>query len=112
MTKQEAKELSLEVWRCLAEHPEIRRKGDLPDRILNKISGLPNAFPLCAVLRAECALCTLNSCMRASLPFCRWSNAMDNEVRQGAAREIVRLIEAWEPEEPPRAGTRHPGKAA
>jgi hypothetical protein len=94
MTKQEAKELSLEVWRYLAEHPEIRRKENLPDGIYNKIRDLEFECPLCEVLR-YCALCPLADCA----PYERWVDKRDTKVRQGAAREIVRLIEAWEPEE-------------
>ena len=111
MTKQEAKELSLEAWRYLAERPEIYRKRYLPDGIYNKIRDLACECPLCEVLR-KCDLCPLASCSKTNSPFYKWEHATYNEEREEAAREIVRLIEAWEPEEPPRAGTRHPGKAA
>jgi hypothetical protein len=36
MTKQETKELTLEVWRYLAEHPEIGTKNDLPKKEYKK----------------------------------------------------------------------------
>lgn len=32
MTKEKAKKLTLEVWRYLAEHPEIDIKQDLPKK--------------------------------------------------------------------------------
>ena len=97
MTKQDAKDLSLEVWRYLAEHPEIRNKSDLPDGIYNKIWDLECECPLCEVL--DCDLCPLISCIGLNSPFDRWNYAMNNKSREGAAREIVRRIEAWEPEE-------------
>jgi hypothetical protein len=61
MTKQEAKELSLEVWRYLAEHPEIQMKRYLPDEIWDKIKDMACACPLCEV--NPCHKCPLVSCV-------------------------------------------------
>jgi hypothetical protein len=47
MTKKEAKELSLKVWRYLAEHPETARKRDLPGELYGAIRNLSCACPLC-----------------------------------------------------------------
>jgi hypothetical protein len=40
MTEKMAKELSLEVWRYLAEHPEIFSKHELPSRLWGKIKNI------------------------------------------------------------------------
>jgi len=49
MTKQEAKELLLGVWRYLAEHPEVRHKQELPENLYDKIKDLAARCPLCEV---------------------------------------------------------------
>jgi hypothetical protein len=97
LTKAEAKEISLEVWRYLAEHPEIRRKENLPDEIYNNIREMVCECPLCVV--NACDECPLGFCIWEDSPFYKWSFTTDNKGREEAAREIVRLIEAWKPEE-------------
>ncbi|MDR2516669.1 MAG: hypothetical protein LBC88_04725 [Spirochaetaceae bacterium] len=53
MTKQEAKELSLEAWEYLAAHPSVRSKNALPLELLNKVRGFSYCCPLCACARHE-----------------------------------------------------------
>jgi len=103
MTPKKAKELSLEVWRYLAEHPEIREKRNLPQEIYKKIEGLLCSCPLCELLygcRAVCPKCPLGRCNENSY-FYIWANtySYENKARQSAAQKIVAAIEAWEPEE-------------
>jgi len=65
MTKQEAKELSLEVWRYLAEHPEISSKANLPEPLFDKIKVMMNQCPLCELPPKEFCKgqkCPLNRC--------------------------------------------------
>ena len=96
MTKQEAKELSLEVWRYLAKHPV--RKFYLPDKIHNKIKDLPNDCPLCELFYNEdciCHGCPLQRCDDDSL-YDRWVNSDEREID---AQKIVEVIEAWNTEE-------------
>jgi hypothetical protein len=112
MSKFEAKELSLEVWRYLAEHPEIGSKRSLPGEILCKIEPLRNWCPLCALffkLASYCPGCPLSGknycgnnyfCETPSEPYFRWEwEERRHDVRREAASEIVRRIEAWEVDE-------------
>jgi hypothetical protein len=108
MTRQEAKELSLEVWRYLAEHPEIKGKEGLPTLLFNKIERLRLQCPLCEVFCVKvikasgayisCRGCPLaegdRRCFDRGCVFHRWANS--NRKGKASAREIVRLIEAWE----------------
>ncbi|MDR1902380.1 MAG: hypothetical protein LBQ88_08900 [Treponema sp.] len=46
MTKQEAKELCLEVWGYLRDHPDVEYKEDLPQELYNCIRRLESSCPL------------------------------------------------------------------
>jgi len=100
MTKQEAKELSLEVWRYLAEHPEIPRKERLPKEIFNKVRLCQHYCPLCDLFKgwycsAECPL----TCYKRDSYYDIWFYAgYDNDKRKEAAQKIADAIQAWEPE--------------
>ena len=96
MTKLEAKELSLEVWRYLAEHSVS--KFYLPDSIYNKIKDLDNHCPLCELFYncdCICPDCPLQRCGEGSL-YDHWINSDERKIN---AQKIVEVIEAWEPEE-------------
>jgi hypothetical protein len=101
MTSHEAKELSLEVWRYLAEHPEIDEKGNLPVKLYKKIKEFLNECPLCDHKKILCFKapgrieCPLKGCGIHKM----WLYAENNEDRQAAAQKIVDAIEAWEPKE-------------
>jgi hypothetical protein len=99
MTYKEAKELSLEVWRYLAAHPELTDKVQLPDDLYVKICGLSERCPLCEVLSFRCQWCPLGGegyrCAEDTRPYQRWVYSVSSDVRREAATEIVRLIEAW-----------------
>jgi hypothetical protein len=99
MTKQEAKALSLEVWRWLAKHPEILYKSQLPERLYRKIACLQFRCPLCEVF-LECTSCPLNVCNPnnscADGAYAAWTYADSDERREAAAQKIVGLIEAWD----------------
>jgi hypothetical protein len=96
MTKQEAKELSLEIWGHLKAHPDIKYKDDLPQELFAKIKGLYNFCPLCAVCW-HCRGCPLGSCTLDGDVFVLWVEARSDAERKAAAAEIVRLVKAWEP---------------
>jgi hypothetical protein len=108
MTHKAAKELSLEMWRYLAEHPELSRKEDLPDALYGKIERFCSACPLCELFRGyECRGCPLcvgrRRCYSFRQPYFYWRYATDNygwqeavQVRRQAAADVVRQIEAWE----------------
>ncbi|MDR1837592.1 MAG: hypothetical protein LBQ89_08045 [Treponema sp.] len=101
MTAQEAKELSLEVWRYLAEHPEIGIKEGLPKYLWDKIKDLLFQCPLCAIENINCfstkgqITCPLLGCS----DYHCWLEAHTKETRKDAAKKIVVAIEAWEPKE-------------
>jgi hypothetical protein len=74
MTPIEAKELTLEVWRYLAEHPEIIDKFHLPGYLWEKIVRLDQFCPLCELYRGNshrlvCPKCPLQRCNKGSLYY-------------------------------------------
>ena len=98
ITTQEAKELTLEVWRYLRDHPEIGRKKDLPEEIYDKIKYFSNACPLCRLFfKKDCYGCPLRSCDYWISAYGRWCHG-NSETRKQAAAKIVEMAEAWEPE--------------
>jgi hypothetical protein len=104
MTQKEAKEISLEVWRYLAEHTECFSKRDLPGELWKKLS---NGCPLCVVFRVDCSCscCPLDEagerCPKEGSAYDRWAYADsgDTETRRKSAMRIVEVISAWKPEE-------------
>jgi hypothetical protein len=95
MTAKQAKEETLEVWRYLAEHPEINNKDFLPvsfDWLDNYVS----SCPLCEY--NICSCCILKSCGDDSL-YDKWCFAETIEERQQAALAIVKRVEEWEVKE-------------
>jgi hypothetical protein len=107
MTALEAKELSLEVWQYLAEHPEIDSKKKLPIKLYTKIKHLKGECPLCGLYQNDdliCPKCPLKHCYsnEGSSLFEQWAFSFgdsDNElkIRKQAAQNIVNVIRAWEP---------------
>ena len=99
MTLQEAKKLSLEVWRYLEKHPNIGIKAGLPSWLWDKIKDLPLQCPLCAISEIYCfpmkgnITCPLLGCS----DYHSWQKAHTEEERQKAAEKIIRAIEAWNP---------------
>jgi hypothetical protein len=103
MTKKEAKELTVELWTYLAKHPECYRKGQVPEELYAKIEELKGQCPLCEVSEScdECPLWAAGGgCGKYDSPYGRWANSAPHyrETRMKAAREIVKIVAAWEPE--------------
>ena len=110
MTKQEAKELSFEVWQYLAKHPN-KDKIHLPNLLWRRIMRFSGLCPLCELFKPsaippkECPGCPLKSCSDQS-PYYLWSHADEYvtpdkdliAIRKEAAQVIVKAIEAWRPE--------------
>jgi len=103
MDKKEAKELTLEVWRYLRDHPEITYKCDLPVDLFYKIKDMKYRCPLCELFSNGhghlCLNCPLKTCMdHSGSPYDLWNSTKRSEkqIRQQAAAEIVKLVEAWE----------------
>jgi hypothetical protein len=106
MTQKEAKELTLELWRYLADHPECRYKQDVPEGLLKKIEGFRSHCPLCELFFIKyCDGCPLYAkreyCLRNGSVWMKWHESLpeDRARRKRAAKRIVRIISAWEPEE-------------
>jgi len=105
ITPKEAKELTLEIWRYLRDHPEITCKSYLPDKLRSKIQYLKHTCPLCELFRGknehpDCSLCPLKSCHYGSMyNDWTWAPYKVLECRQKAAAKIVELVEAWNIEE-------------
>ena len=117
MTKKEAKELSLEVWRYLAEHGEIKSKFDLPVAMFEKIKNFTGRCALCELFDTDgdydgdyedsqnCSGCPLgdNNCIKDNSLYHQWNCSPNgkrgDERRAEAARGIVRKIGAWEIDE-------------
>ena len=107
ITPQEAKELALEIWRYFRDHPDIESKGYLPGDLIDKIGNMICGCPLCELFfRKSTSYMSESECLRKGCPlghcgsgsaYSRWGygNEIDNFQ---AATEIVKLVEAWEPE--------------
>jgi len=67
MTAIEAKELSLEVWGYLKDHPEIAYKGCIPTYLFEKIRDMYFCCPLCEYFDGDCYECPLGNCSGGSL---------------------------------------------
>jgi hypothetical protein len=106
MTQKEAKEISLEVWRYLAKHPECFSKDVLPDELWEKIHDLTSECPLCELFYIDdfCPGCPLDTagenCLDRSA-YQRWAESAldDTETRRKTATRIVKIISAWKPKE-------------
>ena len=103
MTKTEAKEIALEMWRYLRDNPECTSKTQIPVSILKKLEDIW-ACSLCDI-HPDCQYhgqdteddtCILYPCGEG--PYELWVNARKEEkdVRKEAATKLVEILEAWE----------------
>jgi hypothetical protein len=111
ITQNEAKELTLELWRYLAEHPEEHDKQRILERLDRRAARFRNSCPLCALFydssrdTIQCLGCPLEdagaSCLRLNSPYSAWRCAPAEHMaaRVAAAERIVEIVSAWEPEE-------------
>jgi hypothetical protein len=105
MTAKQAKEETLEVWRYLAEHPEIGNKRNLPGEF-RWLFRYVNDCPLCEYAKFKnggvsinlCKDCILVSCNIGGTLWSRWV-AASAESWGAAARAIVEKVEKWEVQE-------------
>lgn len=106
MTDKEAKELSIEIWQYLYDHPDIYHKKDLPESIFNQIKDIVNFCPLCFVRmklsRWVCIACPISmankSCFIANSYYRKWERANVNRKRKRKkyAGKILNIIKDWE----------------
>jgi hypothetical protein len=106
MTQKEAKELSLELWTYLAEHPEFFSKAQVPPDLFSRIKNLKSGCPLCALFYdSNCEGCPLytegEACVKEGSVYSTWEGSLhdDKNTRKDAALRIAEIIRAWEPEE-------------
>jgi hypothetical protein len=106
MTQKEAKELSLELWTYLAEHPECYARDRVPDELYSKVKMIEGFCPLCAVFdNCFCTGCPLKiarcKCIGEDSPWSEWVNSSIKETdrRKQAAERIVQIVSAWDPED-------------
>jgi hypothetical protein len=109
MTQKEAKELTLEMWRYLVEHPEYGDKFYLPRDLYLKIGNLLSQCPLCQLFQAHsCKGCPLSAadknCLNGQSAYMKWYTSNTGSMnylsnRKEAAERIVEIVSAWEPEE-------------
>jgi hypothetical protein len=101
MTAKEAKYKTLELWKYLMEHPEIKNKFHLPMEKKKEIENYTNWCPLCeyhSIAFTDCRKCVLKSCWNGSL-FEKWVHANTDEERQQAAQAIVKKVSKWKVKE-------------
>jgi hypothetical protein len=106
MTQKEAKELSLELWTYLAEHPRCQEKNRVPRKLYSKIEELSCRCPLCEMFeKYDCGGCPLKTagqkCSYKNSAYRLWNSSTIDEIsqRKKAAERIVQIISAWGPEE-------------
>lgn len=105
MEKEEAKELTIEVWEYLAAHPEVIAKIQIPRPLYSRISHMIADCPLCELfVTSYCKGCPLyetgNCCTSKdtlSGPYGEWaeSDIGDHKTRAIAAQKIVDITKAW-----------------
>lgn len=118
MTEKEARDISIEVWQYLADHPEIEYKQDIPERLWNKISGIRNNCALCKlyipddfdedgylneVSCKDCVLCKVgHQCLKTNSYYNVWSISLlgdkGKQDRVLGAQGIVDILKKWHPE--------------
>jgi hypothetical protein len=107
LTKRMAKEITVEFWTYLAEHPECCKKSDAPEELYTKVEGFISECALCEVCGPICRECPLKEagvkCSNDNSPWGRWvcSDPSNKEARSKAAWEIVKISSAWDLEDEP-----------
>jgi hypothetical protein len=100
MTKKQAKKITLEVWTYLRDHPEIKYKSDLPDKLWYKIKKMVSTCPLCHIFTKKhitiCGNCPLGTELKTGCPYWKkWCISTTDQYRTKAASKIVELVKAW-----------------
>jgi hypothetical protein len=108
VTRKKAKKLCLDLWRYLENSPSVYRKLDVPRKLWDKIRELNAECPLCEMFcegHHRCRCCPLSragdKCFDRSSAFARWNSSGidDYYARRDAARRIVLIVEAWDPDQ-------------
>lgn len=95
LTKKLAKQISIEVWEYLRDHPCLTDKFQLPDNIYKKIVHMKCECPLCELFDMSCHKCPLN-CLDVKSWYNKWSFATTNRQRKKYASMIVDQIKSWQ----------------
>lgn len=101
---QAAKEVSIEIWTYLRDHPDIVTKRELPRSLWLKIEPMMNNCPLCEVFakpKGQKACedgCPMKSCMEGSA-FDIWKWSTEDYQRKRGVEMILKALEEWNPSE-------------
>lgn len=111
MTPQEAKEITLEVWRYLVANPDIKIKKLLPSELYSKINSFKGYCPLCELYdkhkyrniireHPKCPGCPLSNagqcCYLNTSVYHIFIYTVNEEAARDAARKLVKIVEEWE----------------
>ncbi len=103
VTKQEAKDIIVETYTHLAEHPEIRSKLELPESRVEELRQFKGHCPLCELFWTPgygCTDCPLKEagemCKDKGSAFNLWVNSPDSEIRSQSAQKIADIAKEWD----------------
>jgi hypothetical protein len=86
MTKLEAKKLALEKLCYYLEHPEVKRKEDLPQELFDRIKNLMNYCPMCELFYIKgCPECPLRT---KRMRRC-------NDHRKTSMQKNIAILQEW-----------------
>ena len=99
ITKKKAKKITIKIWSYLRDHPEIRRKVELPKKLYALMEYHLSECALCTVFRGRsnnsCQGCPLGSCELTS-DYWKWVRSSSRSFdRSQAAASIVKKVEEW-----------------
>lgn len=94
MTKNEAADITIEVWEYLRDHPEIKHKSHIPTELFSKIMELSAYCALCHI--HDCDVCPLGDEEEENCKdYYSWYSSNSKKSRARAARVIVEKVKAW-----------------
>ena len=101
ISAKEAKELSLKIWEYFADHPELKRKDELPSWLFSQIEFMVLNCPLCEfffqnIISMSCYYCPLDSCNTEGSLYMNWSRSIGYEERKYHAQRIINALKAWD----------------
>ncbi len=103
LSLQEAKDISLEVWKYLSEYVELDSKRDLPSDLYAKVEHLLGECPLCHCFSQDCQRCPIDkamqNCFETDSAYHIWLNVdalYSNEERKKSATLIYDIIRGWD----------------
>jgi len=87
-----AKAQTIQVWKYLAAHGEIRSHAELPSGLRSMVD--LNLFACSLVEFGNNKTCSRPSGFTSALT--RWRSAWGNNARRSAAQRVLDVVKAWE----------------